>query len=160
MNKFQKGFTLIELLVVIAIIGILAALVLVALGNARTKANDARIKSNIGQLRTLAEVFYDAHCASYGGVCSGATKDFGTCFTTPSVANCAGGIETSIQQLKDDTVSAYSGSTLTVTADPSNFCIEAILNASTTVPRICVDETGAFDSGNTAAACTGAAAGC
>ena len=150
MNKFQKGFTLIELLVVIAIIGILAALVLVALGNARTKANDARIKSNVGQLRTLAEVYYDANNASYNG--------FATCFATPNSTNCKGGIENSIPQLTTDTSAAYSGSTLTVTADDSNFCIEAILNAGGS--RVCVDESGTFDTANTAAACTAATAGC
>lgn len=131
--KSQSGFTLIELLVVIAIIGILAALVLVALGNARDKANDARIKSNIGQLRTLAEVHYDGNGATY--------TSFGTCLTTPNPTNCAGGIDSSVGSLNTDTTQA--GGSVTGASDSSNFCIESNLKSDTGA-YVCVDDTGQF----------------
>ena len=54
MNK--KGFTLIELLVVIAIIGILSGTVVVSMSGAQGSAKDARIKSGMDQLRSVAEL--------------------------------------------------------------------------------------------------------
>lgn len=54
MNK--KGFTLIELLVVIAIIGILSSIAIVYLNDARNKANDAKVISNVTTISTQVEV--------------------------------------------------------------------------------------------------------
>jgi len=57
--KKRKGFTLIELLVVIAIIGLLATLAVVALNNARQKSRDAKRVSDIKQIQTALELYYN-----------------------------------------------------------------------------------------------------
>lgn len=56
--KNQKGFTLIELLVVISIIGLLSSVVLAALSSARSKARDAKRRSDLAEYSKAAEMLY------------------------------------------------------------------------------------------------------
>jgi prepilin-type N-terminal cleavage/methylation domain-containing protein len=65
--KFKKGFTLVELLIVIAIIGILSSVVLASLNAARSKGQDAKVKSQIDGARDSASIFYDEN-VSYNGL--------------------------------------------------------------------------------------------
>jgi len=56
--KSEQGFTLIELLVVIAIIGILAGLVIISMSGSQNAAKNARIQSDMDQLRSQAQLHY------------------------------------------------------------------------------------------------------
>jgi prepilin-type N-terminal cleavage/methylation domain-containing protein len=59
MRQNKKGFTLIELLVVIAIIGLLSTLSILALNQARARARDAKRISDVRQLQTAIELYYN-----------------------------------------------------------------------------------------------------
>ncbi len=59
MKNNKSGFTLIELLVVIAIIGLLSTLSILALNQARAKARDAKRISDVRQMQTALELYYN-----------------------------------------------------------------------------------------------------
>jgi general secretion pathway protein G len=59
MQKSKRGFTLIELLVVIAIIGLLSTLSILALNSARARSRDAKRISDVRQIQTALEMYYN-----------------------------------------------------------------------------------------------------
>jgi prepilin-type N-terminal cleavage/methylation domain-containing protein len=55
----QTGFTLIELLVVVAIIGMLVSVIMVSFGQARLRSRDAKRLSDINQVRTGLDLYFN-----------------------------------------------------------------------------------------------------
>ncbi len=115
MKMKKQGFTLIELLVVIAIIGLLSTLAVVALGNARTKARDAKRMSDLKQMQTALELYY----TDKNSYPPGTAVDLGT---TPAACLGSGGWGMT------GCASAYMG---TVPLDPSNPSEKYLYTAAT-----------------------------
>ena len=55
----SKGFTLIELLVTISIISLLSSVVFTALSGAKSKAKDAAVKTEVGELTKIMDMEYN-----------------------------------------------------------------------------------------------------
>jgi len=125
-----EGFTLIEMLVVIAIIGLLSSVVLVALGPSRNKAKDARIVSDINQIRAVMETLF--------------VPTSGTYSITPVSNSCAGGSGSADinKALVDIGTNGGTNCTINLTANSTGYAISAVLNISSAI--YCADSTGKF----------------
>jgi len=138
----NKGFTLIELLVVIAIIGILASIVLVSLRGAPAKANDARIKSDINQARTQAELIW-ADNSSYVNLCA-----------SDSLNDTEVEYGTKLASLEDDIEDRQGGTLVTkCQAGASTYCISAQMVSDDT-KYFCVDSDGRVADDAASTVCT------
>jgi len=145
----NKGFTLIELLVVIAIIGILAAIVLVSLRDAPNRANDARIKANVNQARTQAELLWADAPSSYATLCD-----------SDSLNDGHADYGTKLAALEDD-ITARQGGTLYMhcQSNGTNYCISARL-VSDTDEYFCVDSDGLTVEDAASTVCTASSISC
>ena len=146
----NKGFTLIELLVVIAIIGILAGIIVVAMGGAQKSANDAKIQATMDQMRTSAQIYYINHNSTYGTNTAVATST--TCDGVTDLLNTIGA-DANFNALCTSIASFTP--TVTVAANGTDWC------SITTLPsggQWCVDSKG--NSGKTAVGCSATVASC
>ena len=137
------GFTLIELLVVIAIIGILSAVVLASLSTARSKGNDAGVKSNLETVSTQAGVFL-LNSNSYGVYNNGSGAP--TTCPTPGTAGATVFNDTTIEN-------AIAAAALDASAISSTYCVSTatayaaatkrpVVNGAAVSTFWCVDSTG------------------
>src|SRR5436309_2071572 len=84
----RTGFTMIELLVVTAIIGLLAAMLLPALSNAREKAKRSNCVSNLHQLGLAYTAYSSDYAGRYPNPLTPGDWPFGALCSTPYGPGC------------------------------------------------------------------------
>ncbi|OGG78528.1 hypothetical protein A3A36_00525 [Candidatus Kaiserbacteria bacterium RIFCSPLOWO2_01_FULL_52_12b] len=145
-NRF-RGFTLIELLVVIAIIGILSAVVLASLSTARSKGNDAAVKSDLSSIQTQAEIWYGNNGNRYASVAAAGADGLGctlagtlfqldtTIRNAVAAANAANGSGV-VTCYGDAAGTVYAISAQLTAPGAGYFCVDSTGNATSTTAAI------------------------
>ena len=131
----QRGFTLIELMLVIAVIVILVTIIAGLMMNSRSRAQNARLESDLKQLRVLGES-YSNQSGSYVG--------WDDCVLHPDTAQCRTddpGLAGSVQTLKNDIQVRQPDHNLSTGIGDTTFCMSLnLLNGNVA----CTDSTGQF----------------
>jgi type IV pilus assembly protein PilA len=141
-KKLQQGFTLIELLVVIAIIGILAAVVIGSLNDARQGGQNASAQQSVANIRSQAELVYNSNGYSYDTVCSDAKIDI----LLDGATKAVGGTAYTAATHGISTYVATNGSTVaarTAACHDSAIAYVAVSPLADGTNFWCVDSTGA-----------------
>jgi len=144
MKRTQRGFTLIELLVVIAIIGVLASIVMVALGVSRQTANDTAVKDTTDQIRGDAELYYAAN-GSYGTPVTSAlcpTSGTSMFYTDPQMQSLIAALNAKNGGL----TKCAAGSTVSGSPTASSYSIASPVTSST--KYWCIDSNGSMKLSN------------
>lgn len=144
--NLKKGFTLIELLVVVAIIGVLAAVIIASLNNARGEGNDSAVKSDLRNANAQAELYYSSNtdlANSYKTVCTGTVASDGALgiggFITAAAKVTKATVNTDIATKGD-----YNLATCHVDTNGTGWAAEAPLTGSNSTTSVmwCVDNSG------------------
>ena len=130
----RRGFTLIELLVVIAIIGVLSAVIIASLSQARARGSDAAVEANLATIRVEAEIYYAQH-HNYGpqipsSVCTNSNSMFQTDTTILNAMSAADSANGSAGQVKcaEQGTSYVIGADL-VSASGNYWCVDSSGNS-------------------------------
>ena len=143
--KANKGFTLIELLVVIAIIGILSGLIIVSMSGANSSAKDARIKADMDQIRTTAEVFKLG--SGNGSYCSG-TACSAAITAAGDLANASHFLNSTYadgSKLYSDIAAQGGTRVMYISISGAGYCVQTTLNGG---GSWCIDSNGLIGSTN------------